>query len=73
MEYYKCHKEMDREDGGATIKGIEVTVEVKYEMGVEDIKYNNLQLGKYSHGDGTCNVAICYECYIDRLFGVGKI
>ena len=69
MKCFKCSKEMDREDGGTTLKGVEVTISVTDESRtVADIEYYNKQLGKYSNGDGVAEVAICYECYINRLF-----
>ena len=37
------------------------------EMGRED-GGPTLVLGKYSNGAGECDVAICFECYIDGLF-----
>ena len=66
MKCWKCSKEMDREDGGGTLSGVDVKV-----MSTDipsDITYRNLQLGKYSDGNGGCHVGICYECYIDGLF-----
>ena len=71
MKCWKCDKEMDREDGGKIIKGVEVVVEIEPPLGAkETIEYNNKQLGKYSNGAGGCHVAICYECYIDGLFQI---
>lgn len=72
MKCWKCDKEMDREEGKRTIKG--VTVDVSPEEGAteEEITYNNLQLGKYSDGKGGTHVGICYECYIDSLFQIEK-
>ncbi len=66
MNCLKCGKEMDRDDGGSTIKGIysKVTIADKTQ---ETIDYNNAQLGKYSDGNGECHVGICLECDIDRL------
>jgi len=85
MKCWKCDKEMDREDGNMTIKGICVDVTLPTEISPldsliptpnpstpENIAYNNLQLGKYSDGNGECHVAICYECYIDGLFRIEK-
>ena len=73
MECQKCNKEMDRDDGGATLKGIEVRVEVEPSQDTEgNIAYRNLQLGKYSNGKGESHIAICYECYIDSLFNTGR-
>lgn len=70
MKCWKCGKEMDREDGGPVMKGMEVNATVKISPGTQDdIAYYNLQLGKYSDGNGECRVAICSECYIDGLFG----
>ena len=69
MKCWKCGKEMDRENSLATIKGIEVEVKMNLDPVLpEDIEYYNKQLGKYSNGQGECNVGICYECYIDSLF-----
>ena len=71
MKCYRCGKEVDRENSRATIWGI--LVEVKIELDPilpEDIEYYNKQLGKYSDGNGKCEVAICYECYIDGLFNI---
>ena len=83
MKCFKCGKEMDREDGNMTLRGIcvDVTLQegVEAEEGLvitgnlrtpENIAYNNLQLGKYSDGKGECHVAICYECYIDGMFNL---
>ena len=67
MQCFKCGKATNREDGGATIEGIRVTVKLDNKT-PEDIAYNNTQLGKYSSGNGECEVCICYECYIDGLF-----
>jgi len=72
LKCWKCGKDMERDDGGSVIKGIQVTVcDGPAELTPADIEYNNRQLGKYGNGQGQCNVAICYECYIDNLFGVG--
>jgi len=69
MKCFRCGKEMEREDGAPTIKGMTVDVTIdKPTRTQETIDYNNIQLGKYSNGDGECHVAICYECYIDGLF-----
>lgn len=74
MKCWKCGKEMDREDGGPTIKGIVVTITLDDASKTqENIAHNNTQLGKYSDGKGECRVGICYECYIDRLFGLGEV
>jgi len=73
MRCFYCGKEMERDDGGSVIKGIVVNV-CNYgpaKLTPADIEYNNRQLGKYGNGQGQCDVAICYECYIDNLFGVG--
>ena len=74
MKCWKCDKEMDRKDGGVTLKGIEIEVRHNIEadnrpvpMTRTDRGYYNKQLGKYSNGKGECHVAICYECYIDGL------
>lgn len=66
----KCDKAMHRNDGNATtIVGIKVEITLTGKDNTsENIEYNNLQLGKYSDGNGECEVAICYECYIDGLF-----
>ena len=67
----RCGKDMGRGDDGPTIKGIKVTVQLgETQQTPADIEYNNRQLGKYSDGNGGCDVGICYECYIDVLFGV---
>jgi len=72
MKCYKCGKDMDNENGDYTIKGIAVTVQLAGEQRTEEnIQYANSQLGKYSDMRGGCDVAICYECYIDGLFLVG--
>ena len=69
MKCYKCGKEMDREDGNLIVKGIDVNVCIEESNKTKKtIDYNNVQLGKYSNGEGECHVAICYECYIDGLF-----
>jgi len=69
MKCSRCGKETDREDGEATLKGILVTITLE-DATAETIAYNNIQLGKYSDGKGECRVGICYECYIDTLFGL---
>lgn len=69
MKCFKCGKEMDREDDGMTLKGIEVEVPLE-DPTPETIAYNNNQLGKYSDSRGGCKVAICYECCIDGLFHI---
>uniref|UniRef100_A0A6M3LTV2 Uncharacterized protein n=1 Tax=viral metagenome TaxID=1070528 RepID=A0A6M3LTV2_9ZZZZ len=69
MKCFKCRKEMGREDGGPTLVGISMQVHLEnhpQEPATRD--YNNHQLGKYSNGTGECDVAICFECYIDGLF-----
>ena len=83
MKCFKCDKEMDREGDGSTIKGVDIRVSPPPEPTEEErqrgklvamqetIDYNNLQLGKYSDGNGGCHVGICYECYIDGLFHLG--
>lgn len=82
MKCYKCDKEMGREDGGSTLQGINVDVALQDHVSSsplgavipsnlrtpENIAYYNLQLGKYSDGQGEAHVGICYECYIDGLF-----
>ena len=82
MKCFKCDKEMDRYDGNMAIKGICVDVTFQDDVSppeglvitsnlrTSNLRYNNLQLGKYSDGKGECHVAICYECYIDGLFGI---
>jgi len=85
MKCWKCDKEMGREDEGLSIKGICVDVTLQTEASPPDsfiltsnlstpetIAYNNLQLGKYSDGNGECHVSICYECYIDGLLHIAK-
>ena len=70
MKCYNCGKEMDRENGGPVFRGVEVNVTVSQIVPTEaTTAYNNLQFGKYGDGKGECHVAICYECYIDILFG----
>ena len=72
MECWKCNKEMGRGSSRALLKGIEVQVKVALDPILpEDIEYYDKQLGKYSNGNGGCEVSICYECYIDGLFHVG--
>lgn len=73
MKCLKCEKEMARPEGdnGPIIAGINVRVRIiPPETTPETIEYNNRQLGRYSDGNGECDVAICYECYIDGLFHV---
>ncbi len=82
MKCWKCQKEMHREDGKEASPGIKFDISMQDEPSKdcvtissnlrtpENIAYNNLQLGKYSDGNGECHVAICYECYIDTLFGI---
>jgi hypothetical protein len=72
MNCWKCAKEMDRDDGGGTLSGVDVKVLFFDKPTPEDIAYRNLQLGKYSDGDGECHVGICYECYIDGLFNIKR-
>lgn len=73
MKCFKCDKEMDREDEGTTLKGIEVNLTItEPKRTKEDIAYYNVQLGKYSNGKGECHVRICYECYIDGLFNQSR-
>ena len=74
MKCWKCGKEMDREGGGTTLKGVDVAVAIGLTPITQaDIDYFNAQLGKYSDGNGECKVGICYECYIDGLFSSTKI
>jgi len=71
MKCFKCGKETQSEDGDYTIQGIRVDVILEEpNRAPETIAYNNLQLGKYSDGDGECHVCICYECYIDGMFSL---
>ena len=71
MKCFKCGKETERDDGDHTIQGIKVDVTLEEpDRTPETIAYNNLQLGKYSNGDGECHLRICYECYIDSLFSL---
>ena len=68
MNCLKCGKEMGRTDGGPTIRGICSVVTMPEDSQTRaTIEYNNLQLGKYSDGNGECHVGICLECDIDRL------
>ena len=71
MKCYKCGKEMDREDGGYVLKGktVDTTIDEAHKTR-ETIDYCNIQLGKYSDGNGECHLGICYECYIDKEFGI---
>ena len=79
MKCFKCGKDMDNPLGDFTLWGCSVNVSVNVsavspDATPEDIAYANRQLGKYSDGKGGCNVATCYECYIDGLFqGVGHV
>ena len=73
MKCFKCDKEMENLDGDYAIKGINVDVTFgSFEPTPENIKYANVQLGKYSKGNGEAHVAICYECYIDGLFNIRR-
>jgi len=81
MRCFKCKKEMGYILGGVlvesqdkhTLKGIEVKVRIdEGRKFPSQIEYNNTQLGKYSDGNGECHVAICYECYLDGLFQIGR-
>ena len=66
---FKCGKEMERADGNLTIRGLTVDITIEEPNRTQEtIDHNNLQLGKYSDGNGECHVGICYECYIDGLF-----
>ena len=70
---WKCGKTISfPENEEAELYGLLVTVEFKEGENppAELIEYNNRQLGKYSDGTGQCRVALCYECYIDRQFGI---
>ena len=67
MKCQNCGKEIGRSDGGPTLEGIKIVVELESST-EETITYNNAQLGKYSDGKGESHVGICYECYIDTLF-----
>lgn len=69
---FKCGKRISRDDGGVEKKGQEVNLNIAsyIEITPVDIEYLNRQLGKYSDGKGGCDVAICLECYIDKVFGV---
>lgn len=74
MKCYKCGKEMSRENGRTTLSGIEVSVKINLDPILpDDVDYYNNQLGKYSNGKGECEVAICYECYVDNLFHIKEI
>ena len=79
---WKCGKDMRPPKGEQTFIGL--TIRVDTVKGIfdplaipsdsqEQIEYNNRQLGKYSDGQGGCDVAICYECYIDGLFRVSPM
>lgn len=73
MKCEKCGKEMAREDSRATLVGVEIKVKMNLDPVLPtDIDYYNKQLGKYSNGNGECEVGICYECYIDGLFNIAK-
>ena len=69
---WKCGKDMLPPEGEASIKGVVVKAGLDTAEGkgtIEGIEYFNRQLGKYSDGQGGCDIGICYECYIDGLFG----
>ncbi len=67
----KCGKDMSNPTGNTVIRGVSVRVQIGLDPTTQsDIAYNNKQLGKYSDGNGECDVSTCYECYIDALFGV---
>ena len=66
MKCLKCDKEMDREDGKFSMRGKTFDVDIPEAFKTkETIDYCNVQLGKYSDGNGECHIAICYECFID--------
>lgn len=72
MECFKCKKEMDREDGGQTIKGMVFEISLIPPDDTEaNIKYIKSQYGKYSDAKGNVKIAICGECYLDGLFHSG--
>jgi len=71
MKCYKCGKEMDRADRTLSMYGVVINLSLDItDKTKENTDYFNAQLGKYSNGQGECHVAICYECYIDGLFGL---
>lgn len=65
---YRCGKDMSPIGDSPRIQGVRVRIELENPT-PDKIAYNNKQLGKYSNGSGECEVGICYECYIDILFG----
>ena len=68
---FKCGKDMALISGGDDYRLTGVNVKVKLENPTpEKVDYNNRQLGKYSDGEGGCNVSICYECYVDGIFNL---
>jgi len=70
MKCFKCGKEIDRDDNEKlVIEGVAVKVILdEGQRTPENITYYNRQLGKYSNGNGGCNVSTCFECYIDGMF-----
>ena len=62
----RCGKIISREDGGPEIQGLSMTATLEART-PENIEYNNLQLGKYSDGQGGCAVSVCFECHIDLM------
>lgn len=70
MNCWKCNKEMEK----FKLIGVEVKVQLdESQKTKENIDYYNKQLGKYSNREGECDVAICYECYIDGLFNQSNL
>lgn len=70
MNCQKCGKRMNMRGMRIPLPGKRIRANFIYPLSQEEIEYRNEQLGKYSDDAGECDVAICYECYIDKEFGI---
>ena len=71
MKCLKCGKETSRENNRVTLIGMYAKVKMNLDPTLpDDIDYYNQQLGKYSNGQGECEVCLCYECYLDGMFNI---
>lgn len=74
----RCLKDMHRlddeiihgmPDGGRVLIGNILYYKKLHAVEPQDTVYLNRQLGRYSDGNGECNVQLCYECMIDVELG----
>ncbi len=74
----RCLKDIHRQEdecvegkpeGGPVIYGKIVFYKKQHDIDPKDIAYLNRQLGRYSDGNGECDVRLCYECMIDVELG----